>query len=85
MKLLKVGDTTINIEHAVRIDDGGDYITVDFVPHDNPALPLNVRFEGREAEALRRWIAANAEDIAQLEAGSTGDPLSGPQPYVSPR
>ncbi len=85
MKLLKLGDTTINIEHAVRIDDNGDYISVDFVPHDNPALPLNIRFEGREAAALRRWITANAEDIDLLEAGSTGEPLTGPQPYVSPR
>lgn len=85
MKLLKFGDTTINIERAIRIDDSGSYISVDFVPQDNPALPLNVRFEGQEAAALRRWIAANAEDMSQLATAGTGEPLGGPQPYVSPR
>jgi hypothetical protein len=85
MRLLRFGDTTINIDRAIRIDDSGTYVTVDFVPQDNPALPLNVRFEGRDAEVLRRWIRANAEDMSQFREGSTGDPLSDPQPYASPR
>lgn len=85
MKLVKLGDTTINIERAIRIDDGGSFLTVDFVAADNPLLPLNVRFEGPEALALRRWLQANAEDISQLGADSTGDPLAGPKPYTSPR
>jgi hypothetical protein len=85
MKFLKFGDTTINIDRAIRIDDGGSYISVDFVASDNPLLPLNVRFEGTEAAALRRWIAANAEDMTQLDAASTGGPLDDPRPYISPR
>jgi hypothetical protein len=85
MKLLRFGDTTINIDRAIRIDDSGSYISVDFVPQDNPALPLNIRFEGKDAVALRRWIRANAEDMSQLADGSIGDQLSDPQPYTSPR
>jgi hypothetical protein len=85
MKLLRFGDTTINIARAIRIDDGGTYITVDFVASDNPLLPLNVRFEGKDAAALRHWIRANAEDLTQLDEESIGDPLSGPKPYTSPR
>jgi hypothetical protein len=85
MKLLKFGDTTINIELAIRIDDSGDYISVDFVPHDNLSLPLNIRFTGREAVALRSWIAANAEDMSEHNLDNTGDRLDEPKPYVSPR
>ena len=85
MKLLRFGDTTINIDRAIRIDDSGSYMSVDFVAQDNAALPLNVRFEGSEADALRRWIRANAEDMSQLGAGSTGADLTDPQPYISPR
>ncbi len=85
MKLLRFGDTTINIDRAIRIDDSGSYMSVDFVAQDNPALPLNVRFEGEEAVALRRWILANAEDMSQLDMGSTGESLSDPQHYISPR
>jgi hypothetical protein len=85
MKLLRFGDTTINIDRAIRIDDSGSYVSVDFVAQDNPALPLNVRFEGPDADALRRWIRANAEDMSQLGAGSTGADLTDPQPYISPR
>jgi hypothetical protein len=85
MQLLRFGDTTINIERAIRIDDSGSYISVDFVAQDNTALPLNVRFEGQEAGALRRWILANAEDMSQFDAGNTGEDLTGPQPYISPR
>ena len=85
MKLLRFGDTTINIDRAIRIDDSGSYMSVDFVAQDNAALPLNVRFEGPEADALRRWIRANAEDMSQLDAGSTGADLTDPQPYISPR
>ena len=85
MKLLRFGDTTINIDRAIRIDDSGSYMSVDFVAQDNAALPLNVRFEGQDAVALRQWILANAEDMSQLDAGSTGESLSDPQPYISPR
>jgi hypothetical protein len=85
MKLLKFGDTTINIERAIRIDDSGTYITIDFVAADNPTLPLNVRFEGEDAAALRHWIHANSEDMSQFEPGSTGGPLDDPKGYISPR
>ena len=85
MKLLRFGDTTINIDRAIRIDDSGSYMSVDFVAQDNAALPLNVRFEGQEAAALRRWILANAEDMSHLDADSTGEDLTGPRPYISPR
>jgi hypothetical protein len=85
LKLLKFGDTTINIDRAVRIDDNGSDITVDFVASDNPLLPLNVQFTGSDAAALRRWIAANAENMSQLDADSTGESLDDPKPYLSPR
>ena len=84
MRLLKFGDTTINMDRAIRIDDNGAYVTVDFVPSDNPTLPLNIRLEGYAAEALRRWLVANAEDMLGDE-NMTGDELGEPQPYVSPR
>ena len=85
MKLLKFGDTTINIERAIRIDDSGSYLSIDFVAADNPLLPLNVRLEGTEAAALRRWLTLHAEDMSQLEAGSIGESLDDPKPYTSPR
>ncbi len=85
MRLLRFGDTTINIDRAVRIDDSGSYINVDFARDGDSVLPSNLRLEGREAAALRRWLMANAEDMSQLEAGSTGEPLEDPKPYVSPR
>jgi hypothetical protein len=84
MRLLKFGDTTINIERAIRIDDNGSYLTIDFVAVDNPTLPLNIRLEGAAAEALRQWLAINAEDLLD-ELRDTGDDLGEPQPYVSPR
>jgi len=85
MRFLRFEDTTINIDRAVRIDDDGISISVDFAPAGNLAQPLNLRLEGRDAAALRQWLAVNAEDMSQLEAGSTGEPLDGPRPYVSPR
>lgn len=85
MKFLKFGDTTINIARAIRIDDNGSYISVDFVAADNAVLPLNVRFDGKDAESLRGWIAANAEDMTGFDLESTGDPLGDPRPYTSPR
>lgn len=85
MKLLRFGDTTINIERAIRIDDSGSYISVDFVAADNPMLPLNVRLEGRDAEMLRRWLAANSENLSEEVSPNTGAPLDGPKPYISPR
>ena len=85
MKLLRFGETTINIDRAIRIDDSGSHVSVDFVPHDNGASPVNIRFEGKDAEALRRWLLANAEDMAQLDERSTGEPLNDPPTYISPR
>lgn len=85
MKLLKFGDTVINIERAIRIDDSGSYISIDFVPADNAELPLNIRLEGREAAALRTWIALNAEDMTEFDPANTGDPLGPKLPYTSSR
>ena len=85
MKLLKFGDITINIARSIRIDDNGSEITVDFVASDNPLLPLNVRFSGSDAAALRRWIEANAEDMSHVDEESTGGALDDPKPYISPR
>lgn len=85
MRLLKFGFTTLNIERAIRIDDNGTYVSVDFVPADNTMLPLNIRFEGKEAAALRLWIARNAEDMSDFDPESTGDPLGPPKPYASSR
>ena len=84
MRLLKLGATTINIERAIRIDDHGATLTIDFIPADNPTLPLSIQLEGAAAEALRQWLAVNAEDILS-NLNSTGDQLAEPQPYVSPR
>ncbi|HSH77238.1 MAG TPA: hypothetical protein VLA19_01750 [Herpetosiphonaceae bacterium] len=85
MRFLRFEDTTINIDRAVRIDDDGISIIVDFAPAGDSVQPLNLRLEGRDAAALRQWLAVNAEDMSQLGAGSTGEPLDDPKPYVSPR
>ncbi len=85
MKLLKFGDITINIARAIRIDDHGSHIDIDFVASDNPLLPLNVQFTGGDAAALRRWIAANAEEMSHVDEESTGEALDDPRPYISPR
>ncbi len=85
MKLLRFGETTINIDRVIRIDDRGSSISVDFVPHDGGSRSVNMQFEGEEAAALRRWLLANAEDMAQLDEHSTGEPLNDPHPYISPR
>jgi hypothetical protein len=83
MRLLRFGNTTINIDRAIRIDDTGGYVSIDFMPVDNPTLPLNIRLEGAAAQALREWVATNAEDLSGQS--SMPDQLGSPQPYVSPR
>jgi len=85
MKLLKFGDTVINIDRAIRIDDSGSYISIDFVPADNALLPLNIRLEGPEAAALRKWLTLNAEDMAGFGPASTGEPLGPKTPSSSAR
>lgn len=85
MKLLTFGNTTINIDRAIRIDDSGSYLSIDFVPTDNPMLPMNVRLDGRDAAALRSWLAANSENLSEGESDSIGAPLDDPRPYTSPR
>ncbi len=89
MKLLKIGNTTINVKRVLRFDDDGAAISVSFLAPDSPEFPVNARFEGEQAEALRAWIARQAKDVmtaakaekpkkAALPAQPTDDP--GPQP-----
>jgi hypothetical protein len=85
VKWLKFGDMTLNIERAIRIDDNGRVISVEFAAVDSHHQAASVRLEGRAAEALRRWLAANAEDLFGPDERSTGDALDDPRPYVSPR
>ena len=63
MKLLKIGNTTINVNRVLRFDDDGTAISVSFLAPDAPDFPVNARFEGEQAEALRTWIAKQAKDI----------------------
>ncbi len=70
MKLLKIGNTTINVNRVLRFDDDGAAISVSFLAPDSPEYPVNARFEGEEAEALRTWIAKQSKDI--MKAGSSG-------------
>ncbi len=63
MKLLKIGDTTINVERVLRFDDDGTAISASFVAPDSPQYPVNARFEGEQAAALRTWIAKQAKDL----------------------
>lgn len=84
MRLLKFGDTIINIDRAIRIDDNGRFIDIDFVPVDTLTSSLNIQLEGSAAEALRGWLATNAEDLLG-NAEPLSDQLRDPRPYVSPR
>lgn len=84
MRLLKFGDTIINIDRAIRIDDHGRSIDVDFVPVDTLTSSLNIQLEGPAAEALRAWLATNAEDLLG-NVDPISEQLSDPRPYVSPR
>lgn len=84
MRLLKFGDTIINIDRAIRIDDNGQFISIDFVPVDTLTLSLNIQLEGPAAEALRGWLATNAEDLLG-NVDPIGEGLGTPRPYVSPR
>ncbi len=63
MKLLKLGSITINANRVLRFDDDGTSVSVSFLAPDAADFPVNVRFEGEEAEALRAWIAKQAKDL----------------------
>ena len=63
MKLLKLGSTTINANRVLRFDDDGTSISVSFLAPDAADFPVNARFEGDEAAALRAWIAKQAKDL----------------------
>ena len=63
MKLLKIGNTTINAKRVLRFDDDGTSVSVSFLAPDAPEYPVNARFEGEHAEALRAWIAKQAKDL----------------------
>ena len=63
MKLLKIGNTTINVNRVLRFDDDGIVVSVSFVAPDSPEYPVNARFEGEQAEALRAWIVKQAKDL----------------------
>ncbi len=69
MKLLKIGDRYINLDQVVGFDTQPQARTVQvyFVESTavSPALERLALYSGDEAAALRRWIDANAEDIAK--------------------
>lgn len=85
MQLLTIGNRTINVDHAIEIEDHGERIDVVYVVALATAQRVAVSFEGDEAQALRRWLQRNAEDVSGLDAENTGEALNDPQPYTSPR
>ncbi len=76
MKLLKIGNTTINVNRVLRFDDDGAAISVSFLAPDSPEYPVNARFEGEQAEALRVWITKQAKDI--MKAVNSDKPTNPP-------
>ena len=85
MKLVRIGDTTINMDRVNHIDDNGDHISITFdnsVEFPEGSIQVN---DTAEVAVLRRWIALNAEDMSGFEEGSTGAPLGDPPPYISTR
>ena len=89
MKLLRIGDRYINIDRVTDFMTTDEDVLVHFEPHaidvsqNNHAVRW--RFTGAEAAALLRWLEAHAENVAEAEAGPTGEILGEPQPYSSPR
>ena len=63
MRWIKIGDTILNMNQVRRIDDSGSSLAITFTAHDDPELPMNLRLEGEEAEAVRQWITKRAKDL----------------------
>ncbi len=85
MRLLTIGNTTINLALAIEIEDHGDRIEVFYAIVNADGRPVSTSFEGDDAAVLRSWIQRNAEHMGDFQPGSTGAPLNDPQPYTSPR
>ncbi len=45
MKLLKIGNTTINVNRVLRFDDDGMAVSVSFVAPDSPEYPVNASIQ----------------------------------------
>ncbi len=74
MKLLKIGNTYINLEQVTDIDVGPNYVELFFglAPEPSPNVVKAIgshpgirtlRFEGEDAQALHSWLDQNAEVI----------------------
>ncbi len=87
MNLLKIGERYINLDNVIGFDARSPTVYVVFVESaaGNTVAAGLASFAGEEGAALKRWIAANAEDVSEADAGSTGAPLGEPPDYTSLR
>lgn len=69
MKLIQVGNKTINMDLVayVAAESSGLYVAF-AAPHGGQILSL--RFEGPEAEQLRRWLERHTESALQSGNGN---------------
>ena len=65
--LLKIGEKTINFDQVFEIEDYGDRMRVFYAVTSSDTVgarqPAYAELAGPAAAALRRWIAARAEDL----------------------
>ena len=75
--LLKIGEKTINFDQVFEIEDYGDRMRVFYAVTSSDTVgarqPAYAELSGRDAAALRRWIAAHAEDLGVPELSDTPD------------
>ncbi len=84
MKLLKIGDRMVNMDLVTDIRLYVDGINL-YLMSNSGGNESVLEVRGDEADVLRSWLEARAEDVSGFDTGSTGAALSDPQPYTSPR
>jgi hypothetical protein len=64
MKLVKIGDQWINMDHVIHIADRGSVIRVYFAGAIEGQTPHSLEFQdASDVQALREWLRHNDEDI----------------------
>ena len=67
MKLIKIGDRTVNMDVVREIRGGPDGLTLAFIDGQETQL------RGTEADVFRQWLAVHAQDLTPqpFPAGAT--------------
>lgn len=64
MKLIRIGNTVMNMDQATRIAITKDTVTVYFGSGSDGAFPDSHRFTAKgDCDALKLWLEKNCDDI----------------------